>query len=163
MVLRKAAMVLLLLRIVANRRSWNRAAIAQAAVRIRELLLKYPLLASLLIPAEKNVAALLQKTRGEIARAAVALQGKMQLEGIADARCVQIFLAVLKNVVEIGLQIIIKIDLALKTLAPFARYRIVCNVMRSKQRMCTAATCSTAQPSPSHFPILAFTIKVPIQ
>ena len=130
MVLRKAAVALLLLRIIANRRSWNAAAIARGSARVRELLLKYPLLASLCAGAEKSAALLLQRMETQVDRAAGSLKRKLQDDRIANARCVQIFVHVLKKIIAFLFQTMVKVDSVLKTVAPFARYRIVCNVLR---------------------------------
>ena len=138
MVLRKAAVALLILRIIANRRSYNAASITQSIARFRVLLSKYPLLASFFASAEQFAAMLLQNARRQAARATVAVASKLQDKGVADSSCAQALLVFLKKVVNVLFQFMIKFDSVLKTLAPFARYRMVCSVMRRKQRLPTS-------------------------
>ena len=130
MVLRKAVVALLLLRIIENRRSLNAGAIIQRLALIRAILSKNPLLASMFAAAEPVVAAVLQRARRQVDRAALAVQSKLQshpLHPITNTSCV-------RHVLEFLRALIIKIDCALKALAPFARFRIVCSVLRRKQR-----------------------------
>ena len=135
MVLRKAAVALLILRIIANRRSYNAASITQSIARVRVLLSKYPLLASFLSSAEQFAVVLLQYARRQAARAAVAVTSKLQDEGVAGSSCAQALLGFLKKAANFLFQLMIKFDSALKTLAPFARYRMVCSVVRRKKRL----------------------------
>ncbi len=137
MVLRKAAVALLLLRIIANRRSLNAEAIAQNLARIRAFLSKYPLLATVFAAVEKIAVALLHRVRGHADSAAAAATSTLQghsLHRITNTRCFAVVSAVIKKIMAVILQFMVKVDSAMKGLAPFARFRIVCNVMRRKQR-----------------------------
>ena len=131
MVLRKAVVALLLLRIIENRRSLNASAILHRLACIRAILSKNPLLASMFAAAEPVVAAVLQRARRQVDCAAVAVQSKLQshplLHPITNTSYV-------RHVLEFLRALIVKIDCALKALAPFARFRIVCSVLRRKQR-----------------------------
>jgi hypothetical protein len=81
--------------------------------------------------AEPVVAAVLQRARRQVDRAALAVQSKLQshplLHPITNTSYV-------RHVLEFLRALIVKIDCALKALAPFARFRIVCSVLRRKQR-----------------------------
>ena len=81
---------------------------------------------------------LLQNARRQAARATVAVASKLQDKGVADSSCAQALLGFLKKVVNVLFQLMITFDSVLKTLAPFARYRMVCSVMRRKQRLPTS-------------------------
>ena len=137
MVLRKAALALLLLRVIANRRSLNAGAIAQNIARIRAILSKYPLLAALFSAAERAALLLLQRVRGTAHNTAVAVASKLPanpLRCIPNTRLGAAVCSILRWLLDAALQFMVKVDAAMKGLAPFARFRIVCNVMRRKQR-----------------------------
>ena len=137
MVLRKAAVALLLLRIIANRRSLNAAVIAQNLARIRAFLSKYPLLSTVFAAVEKLAVALLQRVRGHADRAAAAATSTLQghsLHSITNTRWFSVASVIIRNIMAVILQLMVKVDSAMKGLAPFARFRIVCNVMRREQR-----------------------------
>ncbi len=140
MVLRKAAAALLLLRIIENRHSFNAEAIIQGLARIRALMLKYPRLASIFAATEHVVAAVLKSACGQADRATLTILSKLQnqpLQTITNSSCVRLVLEFLRACV-------IKIDCALRALAPFARFRIVCSVLRRKQRFLQPHCCNTA-------------------
>jgi hypothetical protein len=135
MVLRKAAVALLIQRIIANSRWWKTGSSKDVKARIRALLLKYPLLVSMISFAEQFALVLLQHARSRAAHASAAVTSNLRLDALANSRFAQAPLQFLKTVANTLFQIMFKFDAALKTLAPFARYRIVCSVMRSKRQL----------------------------
>jgi hypothetical protein len=138
MVLRKAAMALLLLRLVSNRRSLNFETIAHGLASVRAYLKKYPLLFEAVAVAEKLIMVLLQWVRRHVDRAAVAVMSKLQdphpFSGVANTRWGAVVSEILKKMLTCVIAWVIKIDSALRRLAPFARFKIVCNVLRRKKR-----------------------------
>jgi hypothetical protein len=131
MVLRKAAIALLLLRVVANRRYLS----AEGLAQLRAFLSKYPIPAAIFEAAIRFAAALLQRARSLAGHATAAAASKLQdgaLHSVAGTRWGALALKVLKQIMDFVLQLMVKIDSALKALAPFARFRVVCNVMRRK-------------------------------
>jgi hypothetical protein len=136
MVLRKVAAALLLLRIIESRHSLNTGTIAKALAHIRSSLSKYPLLAEFFEATAKIALAVLQRVRGPVQRAAAAAAIRLQEQpphSITSTSRGELVWTILKKIACVVIQIIVKIDSAMKALAPFARFRIVFNVMRREQ------------------------------
>ncbi len=159
MVLRKAAVALLLLRIIANRRYLS----AEGLAHLRAFLSKYPLPAAMFEATERFAAALLQRVRGHAGRAAAAAASKLQdgaLHRVTGTRWGALAAQLLKRIIEFVLQFMVKIDSALKGLAPFARFRVVCNVLRRKQRAAPALTRDEEDSDSQHARLLVDQVSV---